>query len=138
MTTKPPPTPYQIKLRDPRWKAKSRDIMKRDGFKCCFCNEAGPSIQVHHRYYIAKRSPWAYPDFALYTLCADCHGNAHDDPDQEKEWEAMAGFVFGTGESSRWGSAWEMACGIQITVNKGIHRERIMARIAQALGGGKA
>ena len=63
---------YREKLRHPLWQKKSLLILDRDGWKCCSCDSASKTLNVHHLIY-AKRDPWDYPDHVLQTLCEDCH-----------------------------------------------------------------
>jgi 5-methylcytosine-specific restriction endonuclease McrA len=34
-------------------------------------------LHIHHRYYVAGKMPWEYPDEALVTLCWLCHEEIH-------------------------------------------------------------
>jgi 5-methylcytosine-specific restriction endonuclease McrA len=35
------------------------------------------NFHIHHKYYVANREPWEYPDDALITLCSYCHEWIH-------------------------------------------------------------
>jgi carotenoid cleavage dioxygenase-like enzyme len=76
-------TSYSEKLKDPRWQRKRLEIMQRDKFECQYCGDNQSQLAVHHRYYISKRQPWDYPDWALRTLCSDCHAGDHDETKNE-------------------------------------------------------
>lgn len=78
---------YYQKLQDPRWQRKRLEVMQRDDFKCCQCEDAKSTLNVHHLYYISKREPWDYPLFALATVCEPCHKNNHAHADQLQSWE---------------------------------------------------
>lgn len=69
---------YSDNFKDPRWQKKRLEIMQRDGFKCADCGDGSTMLNVHHRYYIPKRMPWHYPDWALMTLCENCHEDRHE------------------------------------------------------------
>lgn len=64
---------YSEKLKHPLWRAKRIPILKRDNFKCLFCNLGDRPLEVHHILYIRGREPWEYPDAYLQTLCEPCH-----------------------------------------------------------------
>lgn len=83
---------YSEKLKDPRWQKRRLEIMSRDNFKCCDCEESDKMLSVHHAYYVSGRDPWNYPEWALQTLCNECHKDRHSapGPDEEpsfQEWE---------------------------------------------------
>jgi 5-methylcytosine-specific restriction endonuclease McrA len=68
---------YAAERLDPRWQKKRLEIMQRDAFKCTDCCDEKSTLNVHHRYYVKNREVWDYPNFALVTLCAECHSTAH-------------------------------------------------------------
>lgn len=70
---KPKALTYSEKLRDPRWQKMRLQIMERDGFKCRECGDQTKTLNVHHRWYEKGKAPWEYDDFALMTLCEECH-----------------------------------------------------------------
>lgn len=73
-------TSYSEKLKDPRWKKRRLEILRRDCHECQGCNaraSEGP-LHVHHRWY--QGEPWEAPDDALTTLCERCH-------EEETWWE---------------------------------------------------
>ena len=35
-------------------------------------------LEVHHKYYVAGKYAWQYPDNALITLCSGCHQEVHN------------------------------------------------------------
>lgn len=84
---------YVEKLRDPRWQRKRLEILSRDNFTCLWCGETTKPLNVHHRYYVARRDPWEYPNGALQTVCEDCHSaEKNGDTDWQRlgqlpEWE---------------------------------------------------
>lgn len=73
---------YYQELKDKRWKDKSLQIMKRDGFKCALCGSKH-NLQVHHIEYIKGKKAWEHPTSVLITLCEDCHKKVHSDPQHD-------------------------------------------------------
>ena len=76
---------YAELLKTVEWQNRRTDILERDHYACCRCGSSD-HLQVHHRYYISKRLPWHYPDFALITLCDTCHEDEHE-PLTFSTWE---------------------------------------------------
>lgn len=66
---------YQKKLRDPRWRSRRQEILRRDDHQCQGCGESDAQLHVHHIWY--KGEPWEAPDKALVTLCDTCHAWEH-------------------------------------------------------------
>jgi hypothetical protein len=66
-------SPYQQKLRDPRWQKKRLEVFERDEWACQQCFDSKSTLHVHHFYYEQGKDPWDYAMEALVTLCADCH-----------------------------------------------------------------
>ena len=64
---------YSELLRDPRWQRKRLEVLQRENFQCEMCDSRTTTLNVHHRYYVAHRLPWEYPDFCYQCLCEDCH-----------------------------------------------------------------
>jgi hypothetical protein len=72
---------YQTLLQDPRWKARSKEIMQKDRFRCVSCSES-KNLNVHHISYKKEFTfPWDYDDNELMTLCESCHKALHDQID---------------------------------------------------------
>jgi hypothetical protein len=67
---------YQKKLDDPRWQKKRLEILERAEWKCELCGSDSEQLQIHHRYYVANRDPWNYPDWSLRCCCHSCHKNS--------------------------------------------------------------
>ncbi len=65
---------YAAKFKDPRWQRKRLEVLERDDWQCKDCGSKSDTLNVHHLYYHFGSDPWDYPDFALVTLCEDCHG----------------------------------------------------------------
>lgn len=66
---------YSQKLKDVRWKKKSRTVKERAGWKCQDCGNSH-RLETHHCYYTVMREgnePWEYPLSALRCLCHSCH-----------------------------------------------------------------
>jgi hypothetical protein len=68
---------YAALLRDPKWQARRKQILKRAHSRCEQCGKDGPKLDVHHRRYRKGHMPWEYPDMDLVALCSDCHAAAH-------------------------------------------------------------
>jgi 5-methylcytosine-specific restriction endonuclease McrA len=68
---------YEEQLKDERWKYKRQRIIDRDFGICQVCM-SGKNLNVHHKYYIEGRMAWDYPDYALITLCSQCHKAEHE------------------------------------------------------------
>lgn len=73
---------YGATLFDPRWKAKRKEILGRDGNRCTIC-KSDKKLQVHHRQYHFSRilntfrDPWEYSHSLMITLCESCHQRGH-------------------------------------------------------------
>lgn len=63
---------YVEKLRDPRWQKKRLEILKRDKWKCKYCNDEKTELHVHHIKY-TEAHPWDEKMENLMALCKDCH-----------------------------------------------------------------
>jgi hypothetical protein len=74
---------YGALLFHPNWKAKRKEILHRDRYRCVHCH-SDQYLQVHHRQYHFKASeqqfrlPWDYPGHLLITLCESCHNKGHN------------------------------------------------------------
>jgi 5-methylcytosine-specific restriction endonuclease McrA len=84
---------YAEMLKDPRWKARRQEILRRDDYACRGCGAKDPApfiehedgyreeveiefpvqLEVHHKWYAWGQAPWDYPGAALVTLCESCH-----------------------------------------------------------------
>lgn len=98
---------YSEKFLDPRWQKRRLQILERDGWQCTKCDETTKTLDVHHRYYIPKRDPWAYPDGCLLTLCRECHKLESVDredwnPNTHREWELTTDVIFSEGDAAAW------------------------------------
>lgn len=71
-------TKYAEQRRDPRWQRRRLEILQRDNFSCQMCASEEKTLNVHHLYYISGREVWNYPDWALSTLCEECHVIQHE------------------------------------------------------------
>jgi hypothetical protein len=79
---------YSEKLLDPQWQKKRLEVLERFNFQCAGCKSKTNTLHVHHRYYVSKREPWNYPDFAYVCLCAKCHKEEQEQcADQPSDWE---------------------------------------------------
>lgn len=75
---------YKEQQKDPRWVAKSREIMKRDNFTCQLCGKKHVKLNVHHIKYNKNLNYWEYPDELLLTVCEVCHAKIHGKYDFSK------------------------------------------------------
>jgi len=64
---------YSDKLKDPKWQRKRLEILERDDFMCCSCQDDENTLHVHHKKYIYGKNPWDYENSELITLCESCH-----------------------------------------------------------------
>jgi hypothetical protein len=69
---------YTEQLRDPRWQEKRPEILHRDGFMCCICQDTEKELHVHHQAYRRGVPPWGYDDNEYCTLCRDCHAETEE------------------------------------------------------------
>lgn len=69
---------YSEKLRDPKWQKMRLQIMERDKFTCCHCQDTEKTLNVHHLTYTKGAAPWEYEQSNLITLCEDCHELAEE------------------------------------------------------------
>ena len=73
---------YAKLLRHPKWWAKRKEILDRDGNACRNC-QSTEKLQVHHKQYHFKKSlnrhvpPWEYHSKYMVTLCKKCHDLGH-------------------------------------------------------------
>jgi hypothetical protein len=75
---------YWEKLKDPRWQRKRLEVMERVNFTCQKCYREDQTLNVHHLYYMSKRDPWEYPNFALQCICEECHEEGHGEEKENK------------------------------------------------------
>jgi len=66
-------SPYQEKLKDPRWQKKRLEIFDRDGWACMKCGHKDKPLNIHHLCYLPHTEPWDYNNELLKSLCDDCH-----------------------------------------------------------------
>ena len=111
----------------PHWQQRRLQIMDRDKFKCCLCGDSETTLNVHHRYYVSGRNLWNYPDFALQTLCEECHEKEHQKvknyPTCVENWELILECLSG-GISQGVG---KVVYSVAETVNHLIHRHGVAA-----------
>lgn len=72
---------YYEQLQKPEWKAKRKEVWKRDGYNCKQCGRNGPNDKVavcaHHIRYTKGKRPWECPLEDLITWCIECHNTFH-------------------------------------------------------------
>ena len=66
---------YAEKLKDPRWRSKRKQVLKRDKNRCRICGISGKIkiLDVHHRWYYPNKEPWDADIRSLITVCRICH-----------------------------------------------------------------
>jgi hypothetical protein len=64
---------YEAYLESPKWKLKSRMVVKRD--KVCQACLSRPAVQAHHKSY---KYVFDEPLFDLVGVCLQCHHKLHD------------------------------------------------------------
>jgi hypothetical protein len=74
---KPRPRVPTKSFEDPRWRAKRKVIMERDGWRCQSDGGHAGDLNVHHRNYTTSE-PWDELDENLITLCEKHHQAEHD------------------------------------------------------------
>ena len=65
---------------DPKWRRKSEQIKRRDGYMCRECRRFGkrrPAEIVHHIKPVEEWPELAYIDANLISLCRKCHNKKH-------------------------------------------------------------
>jgi hypothetical protein len=124
---------YASERKNPRWQRKRLEIMQRDGFACSNCRNSESTLNVHHRYYVQGRPCWAYPDFALATLCDGCHAIEHDERShgEEHEWEQICGMVLESYKGENRWSCWEFAVAVCRMLRDGISYEELADLLAK-------
>lgn len=70
---------YKDQIQRPEWQRKRLEIMERDEWKCCLCNDETKQLHVHHLYYDNELKMWEYDNEVMVTVCATCHKNIHKD-----------------------------------------------------------
>lgn len=74
---KPRPRVPQKFFDDPRWRAKRKIMMERDGWRCQSEGDHAGDLNAHHRNYTTSE-PWNELDENLITLCEKHHQAEHD------------------------------------------------------------
>lgn len=68
---------YANKLKNPKWKAFSKNAIRSKGGFCDSCKQNGKVIQCHHNFYDLSREPWEYDIGEVRVLCSECHESFH-------------------------------------------------------------
>lgn len=76
---------YLEQSKHPKWQKKRLEILSRDNFACLKCKETEKELHVHYKFYETGKKIWEYEDWALVTLCSDCHKYEHDNLDAIKK-----------------------------------------------------
>jgi hypothetical protein len=84
---------YREQLLHPNWQRKRLEILNRDSFRCCACDNDQRTLHVHHKQYVSGRMAWEYPNEELATLCELCHDITHYAADSLKEVFAQLPFA---------------------------------------------
>ena len=84
---------YKELLRRPQWLRKRAKMIELYGRTCQHCGKVTDLLTIHHRYYVAGRMPWQYPDWALIPVCdTPCHWIMHEKAcDTFADWETNEG-----------------------------------------------
>ena len=80
---------YSELLQRPEWQKRRLQILERDQFMCTLCGDESKMLHVHHRYYVSRRKPWEYPNWALVTVCKDCHERLKSFEFPHCKWEQL-------------------------------------------------
>lgn len=62
---------YSEKLKSPKWQKKRLEVLSRDNFTCCKCDDTETELHVHHLKYNGEPHEAELSD--LETLCKHCH-----------------------------------------------------------------
>lgn len=68
---------YLELLKRPEWIEKAKEIRRRDSYTCRRCRRRGLPMDVHHTTHFQDRMPWEQPDWAMITVCRECHDFLH-------------------------------------------------------------
>ena len=71
---------YTFDYNSKRWKAKHKQIMRRDKYLCQHCKRYGRLREakvVHHKKHVDEYPELAYEDDNLESLCNACHNKEH-------------------------------------------------------------
>ena len=69
---------YKDQLKDPRWKARKKEIHELDNWECKNCGENNSELHVHHLLYRSGAMAWEYSNEELITYCGKCHYEWHE------------------------------------------------------------
>ncbi len=64
----------------PQWLRRRAEIIELHDGVCQHCVTKKHALTIHHRYYVAERMAWEYPDWALIPVCdSPCHAQIQED-----------------------------------------------------------
>jgi hypothetical protein len=66
---------YLAFMASPEWRRQRERVLRRDSHRCQGCG-GRRGLEAHHHWYASPIA--ATPDWALETLCAGCHAQAHE------------------------------------------------------------
>ena len=72
-----------------RWRHKSKEILRRDGYRCQHCKRYGKRVQAvvaHHIKHVDEYPELAYTNGNLVSLCNACHNKEHPEKAHGKGW----------------------------------------------------
>ena len=69
--------PWKKQYKNPKWKQKRLQILKRDNYTCMRCGDKDSILHVHHLKYKRGGYIWEVEDKDLITLCETCHEKEH-------------------------------------------------------------
>jgi len=73
---------YEPYITSPEWKARARQIRKRDGYACQDCGATDKPLDVHHLTYERLGNEL---DEDLITLCRECHDARHNEEEEDEQ-----------------------------------------------------
>ncbi len=76
--------PWLEQYKHPNWQKKRLEVLERDKFTCCHCEEKEKTLHVHHKWYQKGKKVWEYPNVCFITLCDECHDHWHFMQEQQK------------------------------------------------------
>ena len=68
---------YREQLLHPNWQRKRLEVLNRDNFRCCMCEDDQTTLHVHHKQYAKGRLAWEYPNDELVTLYEVLYDQLH-------------------------------------------------------------
>lgn len=79
----------EFDYKNPRWKRKRKNILKRDNYMCQECKRYGRRTEattVHHKKHTDEFPELAYEDDNLVSLCEACHNKMHPEKAKHRRY----------------------------------------------------